>query len=759
MATKKKPPVETKYSYRAIPPLADYIDRVGAEQLNFRRFMVKEYRSHYYIEKTVIKLFPDGSISCSAKEHSPTKEEAEAIKGYFAANKIEWPKAILAPTIARLKPLILHPESTLYELWSRKEEGIIMVQERRPMDTGERNKEYYPWTFFSDGKWRCMEPDGDLPFWKPKKKRGPGIARIMIHEGAKAAKICDELVNDPGKKKELEAHPWGKDLAQYEHWGLIGGALAPHRADYSEIFREKPIETIYVADNDYNGKQAPQKVSKCYGRSLKVLYFDDKFGESFDLADPFPPNLFRNGRYIGPSFFSLLKPATWATQAIPGEGKGRPTLALRDDFKKEWLHSIIPEAFVNVNWPDEVWDASNFNSKVDPFSDSTETSRLLKKDDGSKAHALEYDPAKKKGVYVDGTGGRKINTHVPSDIKEEKGNPKPFLDFMEQLVPDKKDRTELMRWCATLIAKPEVRMAYGVLLISETQGVGKSTLGASILAPLMGEKNVSYPSEKEIVESQFNYWLAHKRLAIIHEIYAGHSAKAYNALKSVITEKDVTVSKKYQANYLIRNWIHVFACSNSLRAIQLSMDDRRWFVPKLTEEKWAKKYWDDFNDWLQWHGGLGIVKWWASDFLKKEASVAVGEAAPWSLLKKEIIEEGFSPGQTLIAQFLDATKEEMNGTPFFLLDTDLVALVKDNLYEGRHSDRLEKPATLRKIARNRGWFVSEKRANIKEWGCLGVGARLLSPQKSIVEASPENLAKSGKKPLQVLEAQKKRGVF
>jgi hypothetical protein len=64
-------------------------------------------------------------------------------------------------------------------------------------------------------------------------------------------------------------------------------------------------------------------------------------------------------------------------------------------------------------------------------------------------------------------------------------------------------------------------MKYGVLLISEQQSVGKSTLSEKILRPLVGEHYVSIVSESEIVDSNFNGWAAHKRLPITHEIYQG----------------------------------------------------------------------------------------------------------------------------------------------------------------------------------------------------------------------------------------------
>jgi hypothetical protein len=83
----------------------------------------------------------------------------------------------------------------------------------------------------------------------------------------------------------------------------------------------------------------------------------------------------------------------------------------------------------------------------------------------------------------------------------------------------------VLKWCATLIARPSIRMGYGLLLISEQQGIGKTTLGAHILAPLVGLHNTSFPGENDIT-SAFNEWVAHKRLAVISEIYSGSSWRA-----------------------------------------------------------------------------------------------------------------------------------------------------------------------------------------------------------------------------------------
>jgi Family of unknown function (DUF5906) len=715
-------------SYKAIPALAAYINRIGAEQVNFRTFMVKEYRGTYYVERVLIRLRPDGAIHCNKKEYDPTDEEREQIKGALMSAK--FPQAIHARDLRKLDK---NASSTYYEFYDRKDGLISFVQER---PSGK--KAYYPWTFFDDGKWRMMEPDKGLPFWKPKAKSSP---IIMVHEGAKAASFIQAMV-DGGRSD----HPWFEELKMYEHWGLIGGALAPQRARYEELILESPNEVVYVCDNDFAGFSVLQEFSRHYGKSLKGILFDKRWKNGWDMADDMPSVLFtKSGRYKGPTLSSLMRPATRATEKIPDASNPKKIITVtRRDFREEWFHSVKPELFIHKDWPHVTHTMKEFNNWVRPFSDADDTARLLMADAAQKATVLKYDPDKSPGIYSASIEGRFINTHVPSEIKSEKGDAAPFIEFMEHLIPEDNDRIELLRWCATLIARPDVKMMYGVLLISEVQGVGKGTLGEKILAPLIGIHNVSYPSESEIVESNYNYWLAHRRLAVVHEIYAGHSAKAYNKLKSTITDRYITVSRKFIANYDVQNWIHIFACSNSMRAIKLSSDDRRWFVPKVTDEKKNGKYWTDLNYWLTEEGGLNIIKWWATDWLKKNNAVMAGDAAPSTKTKDDVIDEGYSAGQKFIHELLVGIKEEANGHALLIADTDLVKLVHDEIYQGRYSQYQEKPSTIRKIAKRLGFFINPTRAFVKKWGMNYIGPHLICTSEKDSKTTPGALSDDGR---------------
>jgi len=711
--------------------VVEYLRRVGAEVVNFRRAMIKTYKGHYYVERAIIKFHDDGSVTCNVREYAPTDEEAAAMKADLL--KCNFPRTIRARDTEFLLPKVKGP---IFEFWDQASGEIIMVQER-----GSRNgiKCYIPWVPLSTGEWAAMEPDGPLPFWTPKKARSTN--KIMVHEGAKAAAFVQDMVDRGG-----DGYPWYDVLKEYEHWGMIGGALAPHRTDYDQLAKRSPTDVVYVCDNDQPGVSALQKVSQCWGRSLKGVIFGKKFPESWDMADPMPKTLFaRGGRYIGPRLQDLMQAATWATQVIPNpEGKGRPVTIIRSDFSCEWNHCVTPEVFIHKDWPNQVLGLAEFNNRVAPFSHVDDTGRLLKKEFASKGLIMKYIPGEEPGIHG-GTeaSGPYVNTFWPSSIKPEAGDAGPWIDFLEGLVTDEKDRHELMRWCATLIARPDIKMLYGVLLISEMQGVGKGTLGEKILAPLVGEANVSTPSEQEIVESNYNYWLAHKRLSVVHEIYAGNSSKAYNKLKSCITDKNITVQKKYQANYDIESWIHIFACSNSMRALKLAYDDRRWFVPKISENKRPSSYWEALNSWLTYDGGLNIIKQWAIDFCEKHGAVQKGSSAPWSALKQTIVEEGYSPGQLIALRTVQSIKDKIDAGELpltvFVLDTQLVELIKHELYDGRQNDRLERPATVRSVAKSIGMYCGEMRAQVKAWGPGSFGARIMSFDKDTAMTSPADL--------------------
>jgi len=235
--------------------------------------------------------------------------------------------------------------------------------------------------------------------------------------------------------------------------------------------------------------------------------------------------------------------------------------------------------------------------------------------------------------------------------------------------------------------------------VSERQGVGKTTLGSSILGPLVGMQNVGFPTENQIVQSEFNGWLANKRLIVINEIYSGHSWKAYNKLKSAITDREVEVNEKYQRPYVIENWCHVFACSNSMRALKIEEDDRRWFYPEVNEEKWSRVKFESFHNWLK-SGGLNIIKQWAESY---GDYVMKGQPAPMTERKKELIVSSRTEGQQEAAILAEALNRHPD--PVVLAMKDIVEWVRSSIQGRMYDTDLE----IRKAMREVGAFWYEDR--------------------------------------------------
>jgi len=663
-------------SLNDIPAVASYLKRIGAEPRSLRAAVVRENKGPYWEDIAVIFFEQNGTVK-APDNYAPTEKEKLAIE--VDCQSVQWPQIRLLKNVVDLPDEVKKlPPRNVFEFRNLNDE-IIMLQTR--VDLGEGEKKYVPWTYWDDGQWRKMESEGPLPLWGIDQLKNN--TTVFIHEGAKAARAMREMVEgkSPEMKKKLAAHPWGEELSAAAHIGWIGGALSPSRTDWSMLQKLGVKRAYIISDNDAPGIAAVPSISFHLRIPTFHVQFTSEWPQGFDLADDFPKVMFKTveGReyYTGPSFRSCLHPATWATDQIPNP-RGKPSIVLRKNFKEMWTYVEEADLFVCTEMPEIIRAENIMNKMLSAFSNTNQTSQLIVKAYNGRSAKLCYRPDIKGKIVTDSTTSA-INLHTPTHVKSKPGNAEPFLEFMRYMFPNDSELKEALRWCATLIARLDVRMEYGLLLVSERQGVGKTTLGSSILGPLVGMQNVGFPTENQIVQSEFNGWLANKRLIVINEIYSGHSWKAYNKLKSAITDKEVEVNEKYQRPYIIENWCHVFACSNSMRALKIEEDDRRWFYPEVTEEKWPRNKFESFHNWLK-SGGLNIIKSWAENY---GDYVLKGQPAPMTERKKELIVASRTEGQQEAAILAEAMNRQEE--PLVLTMKDIVEWVRSSI-QGRLYD-------------------------------------------------------------------------
>ena len=580
-----------------------YYQRIEAQAKGPRGGVISVREGRYYRDTATIRIDEGGEVK-APKGLEPTEAEALAIKAEVSGADV----AKISPTFT-LEGL---QEGDLFPFYGM-DGRILMVQERREID-GE--KHYVPWTHWGDNVWRMTEPDPPLPLYNL-----PALKEhhtVFIHEGPKSVRNLLAML-DEGK------HPWQKELESAAHVGWIGGALNPYRTDWGALGRAGVTTAYIVADNDEPGREAIVRIARELSCVTRWIRFPHDWPPGFDLGDMV------EGEW--PPFKTCVQPATFLTQEVEREGEGgRKAYEIRPWAKNEWTYIEDGHFYVHVAEPSKLVSADQFNTIVQPYSHVDNTRRLVDRARTDRATSAAYNPGKPSGPIYD--GGPVFNTHVGSSIKSAEGDISPFEEYMAGLIPEPDEREFVCDWVATLIAKPEVRMGIALLMIGGF-GVGKTTLGQDILAPLLGKHNVAYPSDKDIL-GDFNEWLAHRRLAIVNEIHAGKGVKIYEQLKTVITDERITVNRKYFRQYETDNWCHIYACSNHEDGLFMQPGDRRWYMPRLgPKDWWGKAEWTRFHAWLR-SGGLRIIKAWAERRVRGR-SITAGDHAPLTDTKAEIV--------------------------------------------------------------------------------------------------------------------------
>lgn len=669
-----------------LPSVAAYLKRVGAEVTSMFRAKVWDHSGQYPNALAKIIFERDGAIkpiawSGDLADIAPTDAESAAIAAEITGAKFLEPVPL--HHLNDLNRAMREAEQAndgrpwpkyLFEFRDPSGKRILMVQTRK--DIGTEKKIYQEWTHWESIGWQLQAPDA-LPLWGLEQLREHST--VFIHEGAGAAARCRWMAEGRTEeaRKARAAHPWGASLSGAAHVGWVGGALSPWRTDWAALGKAGVQRAYIVADNDDAGRDAVKPIARALAEvgvpAVHWVRFDDTFPVKFDLANDMPAG--------ARSLREYTRPATWATREIPqlpAQGRGRPPapqFALRPEFAAQWavVNTEGKPLFVERE-TGRKFSEESFNSRVRPFSDVRTTADLLKKEVGA-FDGVAYRPGDPRCEISEGAANMLNVWRKPVLVGDESGDPSPWLEYLAHLIPGETDRHHVCRWLATLIARPDIRMGYGLLLFSRMQGTGKSTMGV-VLRRLLGEENVAFPQERDVVGSDQNDWVAEKALVFVHEIYAGGSWKAYNSLKTYVTDSEVRVNKKFVPQYTVENWAHFILCSNHSRALSINKMDRRWLVPEVTEKRRDGRLWMEFHQWLA-GDGPAIIRRWAREFVAEHRPVEPHHEPPVTDRKRKLAEDSMKEWEKALRDLAEAAHElaSKEGKPVALMDKAVLGWV------------------------------------------------------------------------------------
>jgi Family of unknown function (DUF5906) len=174
------------------------------------------------------------------------------------------------------------------------------------------------------------------------------------------------------------------------------------------------------------------------------------------------------------------------------------------------------------------------------------------------------------------TCGNLLNMWQDPKIEPLPETPKLFLEHMDYLIPDQRERELALNWLAWCVQKPSEKQMFALLIVDDG-GTGKGWIGY-MLRVLFGDQNVAMIESDDPVKDMFNGWTLNRQLGFIHELVPDRRVDLASRLKGVITEAHIWVNEKFIARFRAENRTNLFCCSNHRDALKIARKDRRWLV-------------------------------------------------------------------------------------------------------------------------------------------------------------------------------------
>jgi len=262
----------------------------------------------------------------------------------------------------------------------------------------------------------------------------------------------------------------------------------------------------------------------------------------------------------------------------------------------------------------------NLGCKIAPSGKTgveTASNRLLNSKKAQVVHGMTYLPGQKQLVTWENGHGLSLFyfnkwTDVPVPVFDADDDAiSPWLEHVSYLFDDPEDRDYLLDFFAHVVQKRGRKIRWAPIIIGN-QGVGKDLLLRPIVKGLGEKTNAQTVQPERIMGNFVDFW--EKELVIVEEINRTSKTDVYERMKPVIagTVSDmVTIERKHEQSYDVPNVVNILFFSNHADAINLSADDRRFFVIHSYAEPRGSDYYEYLaKDFYEKQNGWQKVWWW-----------------------------------------------------------------------------------------------------------------------------------------------------
>jgi hypothetical protein len=158
---------------------------------------------------------------------------------------------------------------------------------------------------------------------------------------------------------------------------------------------------------------------------------------------------------------------------------------------------------------------------------------------------------------------------------------KPILDLFRTVCGNDNDVVEyLLNWFALKVQKPGQKTLVAIVLYTQEEGTGKTSLAEGIMSAFLQEKSRDYlmaTTQIDDVVGKFTT-AGEKLLTVVNEMNLADSIRVMNPLKSFITDNTFHKEIKGVMAESVPNISELICTTNNPNAVKISNEDRRFQV-------------------------------------------------------------------------------------------------------------------------------------------------------------------------------------
>jgi hypothetical protein len=149
----------------------------------------------------------------------------------------------------------------------------------------------------------------------------------------------------------------------------------------------------------------------------------------------------------------------------------------------------------------------------------------------------------------------------------------------------------LIKWLAFAVQHPDQLPEVMIVLFSEAQGTGKSTVGKVMLRIFGAKRHGFEASHKDQVLGRFNSQMEAVIFLLAEELIFAGDRQAGDQLRTRLTSENLQIEEKGIPIRTANNHIHAMMTTNHSHAIDAGKSDRRSVVFEVSEEYAQNKAW------------------------------------------------------------------------------------------------------------------------------------------------------------------------